>query len=430
MITFVDASHHTLSGLSSDATGGILAAYTWASAVSCLIAPYIFKLHHTKLLVLISAGVFSLASIAYSFIFMVPNGWVKWVAIVVRAVMGCSGGFVGNFICSSLLMIYSRRIGMISGLINMACDLGFLVAPLVGPFFYNRIGFEMTQLSAASVITAVLIWVVIAPEFDHPEAVNIPTESEGASWLSAYIKIFKCFPLMFLLLSPFINQITVCLPTAFLGTLLHDTFNLSSNYTGYVFIGMGLAYASVTPIMAYLSDIPRFNHFIAILFSPILLSLSLGIISISRVLTTPLTFIQVLVGYTASGLASGVGNGPIWGAMIRAWAYQYPNSADQTAFLTSIYLLTYPLGNAIGTTVGGFLYERMGFVTIIEVQVGLLALYSVVMLGFTLTYGRWIQREWNQNQNSLNVAVQIQSEETVSMDGLDTDEAPIPWTTI
>ena len=48
----------------------------------------------------------------------------------------------------------------------------------------------------------------------------------------------------------------------------------------------------------------------------------------------------------------------------------------------------YPTPKVLGTTVGGFVYERIGFLLITELQVAILLLYSGAMLLFVLTYGR------------------------------------------
>ena len=51
-------------------------------------------------------------------------------------------------------------------------------------------------------------------------------------------------------------------------------------------------------------------------------------------------------------------------------------------------LLDRPHPKALGTTIGGFLYEKIGFLLITELQVAILLLYSAAMILFVLTYGR------------------------------------------
>ena len=63
---------------------------------------------------------------------------------------------------------------------------------------------------------------------------------------------------------------------------------------------------------------------------------------------------------------------------------------DSIAHIQSGDTLDKPLPHpkALGTTTGGFLYEKIGFLLITELQVAVLLLYSAAMILFVLTYGR------------------------------------------
>lgn len=389
--------------LGSDATGTILASYMWASAGSCLIAPYLYRLKRVKLQIVTCACVFLLASCSFSFIFHVPDKYIQVTAVIVRVVQGVSGGLIENFQGSAYITIYSRNIGMISGLLEISCDVGYLSAPVIGALIYERYGFVMTQLLTCAVITAIFVWLVVSPDFDTTQEEE--EEEEDTTDRIGFTNICRSFPMMMLMTLPVMGEFVISVPTSFLATLLHDDYGYSTSYTGFVFLGMGAAYVAITPVIGYLSDMEKFNPFIMTALAPVLLLCALFTMSVSRLIRAPITYTQILLGYTVSGFAAGVGNGPMLQALIRAWHYTNPgqNSPQAYSFITSFMLLTFPVGEALGTTIGGFLYEKIGFLLITELQVAMLLLYSAAMILFVLTYGRKINSKYSDHTMTSSV---------------------------
>ena len=361
----------------------------WAAAGACLVAPYLYSLKRIKLLLVCSAGVFLLTSCAFSAIFLLPPQYMQYAALGIRIVQGVSGGLFENFFCSALLTVHSERVGTVSGLIEVACDIGTLMAPIIGAFLYEEFGFVTTQLIPCVVLAIMLLWMTQAPGFGTETVPHAEEEAQG----SGFSKIFTCFPLMFLMFLPFSTMAIMTLPMSFMAPFVHQTYNLSARYTGYIFTVTGLAYSVTCPLIGYFSDMPGFNPFTAILLCPIILLLSQGTMFASHLLTIPLNYPQILVAYAGVGFGCGIGNGPVLVAIFKAWTYNNVGLRDHSAFITSFFLLCYPLGMAAGTSLGGILKENMSFMTIIQGQVMFLAVYSILMIVFTLTYGRRIQQQ-------------------------------------
>ncbi|XP_053078205.1 MFS-type transporter SLC18B1 isoform X4 [Acinonyx jubatus] len=199
-----------------------------------------------------------------------------------------------------------------------------------------------------------------------------------------------------------INSLSSCFgfldPTLSLFVL--EKFNLPAGYVGLVFLGLAVSYAISSPLFGLLSDkIPHLRKWFLVLGNIITAGcyMLLGPIPVLHIQSQLWLLVLILV---LNGVSAGMSVIPTFPEILScAYENGFEEGLSTLGLVSGLFSAMWSVGAFIGPTLGGFLYEKIGFEWAAAVQ-GLWALTSGLAMGLFYLWEH-AQRRRSKLQNIL-----------------------------
>ncbi|XP_032340833.1 MFS-type transporter SLC18B1 isoform X3 [Camelus ferus] len=348
-------------GVSNTVIGMIFGCY----ALFDLLASLVFGkyLVHIGAKFMFVAGIFVSGGVTILFgvLDQVPEGPV-FIAMcfLVRITDAVSFSAAITASSSILAKAFPNNVATVLGSLEIFSGLGLVLGPPLGGFLYQSFGYEVPFIFLGCVVLLMVpLNMCILPNYES---------DPGKHSFWKLITLPKVALISFV-----ITSLSSCFgfldPTLSLFVL--EKFNLPAGYVGLVFLGLALSYAISSPLVGLLSDkVPSLRKWLLVFGSLITAGcyMLLG--------PAPVLHIKSENGFeeglSTMGLVSGL-FGAVWS-----------------------------VGDFIGPTLGGFLYEKIGFEWAATLQ-GLWALTSGLVMGLFYLLEHSRRRRRSKLQNILGI---------------------------
>ncbi|KAM8790323.1 MFS-type transporter SLC18B1 isoform 3-T3 [Rhynchonycteris naso] len=255
-----------------------------------------------------------------------------------------------------LIKAFPNNVATVLGSLEIFSGLGLVLGPPLGGFLYQSFGYEFPFIFLGCIILLMVpLNLYILPNFES-------TPVKQSFW--KLISLTKITLITFV-----INSLSACFgfldPTLSLFVL--KKFNLPAGYVGLIFLSMALPYTISSPLFGLLSDkMPHLRKWFLV-FGNI-------ITAVCYVLLGPMPVLHIK---SDNGFEEGL---------------------STLALVSGLFSAMWSVGAFIGPTLGGFLYEKIGFEWAAAIQ-GLWALTSGLVMGlfYLLEYSRKRRRLKLQN---------------------------------
>ncbi|XP_034818759.3 MFS-type transporter SLC18B1 isoform X1 [Pan paniscus] len=266
---------------------------------------------------------------------------------------------------SILAKAFPNNVATVLGSLETFSGLGLILGPPVGGFLYQSFGYEVPFIVLGCIVLLMVpLNMYILPNYESDPG-------EHSFWkLIALPKIG--------LIAFVINSLSSCFgfldPTLSLFVL--EKFNLPAGYVGLVFLGMALSYAISSPLFGLLSDKrPPLRKWLLVFGNLITAGcyMLLGPVPILHIKSQLWLLVLILV---VSGLSAGMSIIPTFPEILScAHENGFEEGLSTLGLVSGLFSAMWSIGAFMGPTLGGFLYEKIGFEWAAAIQ-GLWALIS------------------------------------------------------
>ncbi|XP_067149801.1 MFS-type transporter SLC18B1 isoform X1 [Apteryx mantelli] len=300
------------------------------------------------------AGMFvsGCVTILFGMLDKVPSGTVFIsLCFLVRAMdaMGFAAAMTASF--SILAKAFPNNIATVMGSLEIFTGLGLVLGPPLGGFLYQSFGYEIPFITLGClVLVLVPVNMCLLPKYD-----SIP--SKDSFW-----KLILLPKVLLLCLTIF--SLSACLgfldPTMSLFIL--KKFKLPAGYVGLVFLGLALSYSLSSPLLGLLSDkLPYLRKWLLVsggLITAVCFFM-LGPAPVLHIESQLWMFVLVLVWI---GFSLGMSAIPVFPEILHcAYENGFEEGLSLLGLVSGLFSAMWSLGAFVGPTLGGFLYEKLGF---------------------------------------------------------------------
>ncbi|XP_072499481.1 MFS-type transporter SLC18B1 isoform X6 [Notamacropus eugenii] len=300
---------------------------------------------------------------------------------VIGMIFGCYAVF--NLLSSLLFGKY--------GSLEIFSGLGLVLGPPLGGFLYQTFGYEVPFIFLGClVLLMVPINMCILPNYVDS------APSQHSFWKLIALPKIGLISFVIISLSGGFGFLD---PTLSLFVL--KKFNLSAGYVGLVFLGLALSYSISSPLLGLLSDkIPYLRKWLLVSGNIItaVCYMLLGPVPILHIESQLWLLVLVLV---VNGISAGMSIIPTFPEVLScAYENGFEEELSTLGLVSGLFGAMWSLGAFIGPTLGGFLYEKIGFEWAAAIQ-GLWALITGLAMGLYYIVEHW-QRKRCELQNTLH----------------------------
>ncbi|XP_064365071.1 MFS-type transporter SLC18B1 isoform X1 [Dromaius novaehollandiae] len=300
------------------------------------------------------AGMFvsGCVTILFGMLDKVPSGTVFIsLCFLVRAMDAISFAAAMTASFSSLAKAFPNNIATVMGSLEIFTGLGLVLGPPLGGFLYQSFGYEIPFITLGSlVLVLVPVNMCLLPKYD-----SIP--SKDSFW-----KLILLPKVLLLCLTIF--SLSSCLgfldPTMSLFVL--KKFKLPAGYVGLVFLGLALSYSLSSPLLGLLSDkLPYLRKWLLVCGGLItaVCFFMLGPAPVLHIESQLWMFVLVLV---LIGFSLGMSAIPVFPEILHcAYENGFEEGLSLLGLVSGLLSAMWSLGAFVGPTLGGFLYEKLGF---------------------------------------------------------------------
>uniref|UniRef100_U6CS36 MFS-type transporter C6orf192 n=1 Tax=Neovison vison TaxID=452646 RepID=U6CS36_NEOVI len=358
-------------GVSNTVTGMIFGCYALFDLLASLVfGKYLVQIGAKFMFVagmFVSGGV----TILFGVLDQVPDGPI-FIAMcfLVRVADAVSFAAAITASFSILVKAFPNNVATVLGSLEIFSGLGLVLGPPLGGFLYQSFGYEMPFiLLGCIVLLMVPLNMYILPNYDS---------DPGKHSFWKLITLPKVALIAFV-----INSLSSCFgfldPTLSLFVL--EKFNLPAGYVGLVFLGLALSYSISSPLFGLLSDkIPPLRKWFLVWGNIItaVCYMLLGPIPILHIKSQLWLLVLILV---LNGVSAGMSIIPTIPEILScAYENGFEEGLSTVGLVSGLSSAMWSVGAFIGPTLGGFLYEKIGFEWAAAVQ-GLWALTSGLTMG-------------------------------------------------
>lgn len=358
-------------GVSNTVTGMIFGCYALFDLLASLVfGKYLVQIGAKFMFVagmFVSGGV----TILFGVLDQVPDGPI-FIAMcfLVRVADAVSFAAAITASFSILVKAFPNNVATVLGSLEIFSGLGLVLGPPLGGFLYQSFGYEMPFiLLGCIVLLMVPLNMYILPNYDS---------DPGKHSFWKLITLPKVALIAFV-----INSLSSCFgfldPTLSLFVL--EKFNLPAGYVGLVFLGLALSYSISSPLFGLLSDkIPHLRKWFLVWGNIItaVCYMLLGPIPVLQIKSQLWLLVLILV---LNGVSAGMSIIPTIPEILScAYENGFEEGLSTVGLVSGLSSAMWSVGAFIGPTLGGFLYEKIGFEWAAAVQ-GLWALTSGLTMG-------------------------------------------------
>ncbi|XP_047590203.1 MFS-type transporter SLC18B1 isoform X3 [Lutra lutra] len=377
-------------GVSNTVTGMIFGCYALFDLLASLVfGKYLVQIGAKFMFVagmFVSGGV----TILFGVLDQVPDGPI-FIAMcfLVRVADAVSFAAAITASFSILVKAFPNNVATVLGSLEIFSGLGLVLGPPLGGFLYQSFGYEMPFILLGCIVLLMEpLNMYILPNYDS---------DPGKHSFWKLITLPKVALIAFV-----INSLSSCFgfldPTLSLFVL--EKFNLPAGYVGLVFLGLALSYSISSPLFGLLSDkIPHLRKWFLVWGNIItaVCYMLLGPIPILHIKSQLWLLVLILV---LNGVSAGMSIIPTIPEILScAYENGFEEGLSTVGLVSGLSSAMWSVGAFIGPTLGGFLYEKIGFEWAAAVQ-GLWALTSGLTMGLFYLWEH-SQRRRSKLQNIL-----------------------------
>ncbi|XP_054578064.1 MFS-type transporter SLC18B1 isoform X4 [Eptesicus fuscus] len=284
---------------------------------------------------------------------------------------------------------FPNHVATVLGSLEIFSGLGLVLGPPLGGFLYQSFGYEVPFILLGCIILLMVPFTMyILPSYEE--------SNPGQHSFWKLISLPKVALITFI-----ITSLSACF--GFLDPILSlfvlKKFNLPAGHVGLVFLGLALSYTISSPLCGLLSDkMPHLRKWFLV-FGNIITAgcyMLLGPVPVLHIQSQLWLLVLMLV---VIGISSGMSIIPTFPEIIScAHENGFEEGLSTLALVSGLFSAMWSVGAFMGPTLGGFLYERIGFEWAAAVQ-GLWALTSGLWMGlfYLWEYSRRRRRSKLQN---------------------------------
>ncbi|XP_043542589.1 MFS-type transporter SLC18B1 isoform X2 [Chiloscyllium plagiosum] len=318
---------------------------------SLVLGKYIIQIG-AKFMFLSGMFISGWSTILFGLLDKAPNGPIFiTLCFIIRSMdaVGFAGSITASF--SILASTFPNNVATIMGLLEIFSGLGLVMGPPVGGFLYQTFGYEVPFIALGCIVLLMVpLNMCILPNYG------------GIASKESFWKLLAIPKITFVCL--IIISISSCIgfldPT--ISLFVTEKFNLHSGYIGLVFLGFALSYALSSPLLGYLSDnVPRIRKWLMLIGSW-LIAVSfflLGPAPIFHIKCRLWMFVLMLV---ISGISLSLSGIPVFPEIISCvYENGFEEGLGTLGLVSGMFGACWCLGSFVGPTLGGYLYEKLGF---------------------------------------------------------------------
>ncbi|XP_036988659.2 MFS-type transporter SLC18B1 [Artibeus jamaicensis] len=302
--------------------------------------------------------------------------------------IGFAAAITASF--SILTKTFPNNVATVLGSLEIFSGLGLVLGPPLGGFLYQSFGYEVPFISLGCIILLMVpLYMYILPNYESDP-------SENSFW--KLIRLPKVALISFV-----VNSLSACFgfldPTLSLFVL--KKFSLPAGYVGLVFLGLALSYTISSPLFGLLSDKrPHLRKWFLVSGNLITAGcyMLLGPVPVLPIKSQLWLLVLVLV---INGVSAGMSIIPTFPEILNcAYENGFEEGLSTLALVSGLFGAMWSVGAFVGPTLGGWLYEKIGFEWAAAVQ-GLWALASGLMMGLFYLLEHSRRRRRSKLQNTL-----------------------------
>ncbi|XP_075410643.1 MFS-type transporter SLC18B1 [Tenrec ecaudatus] len=358
-------------GTSNTVIGMIFGCYALCDLLASLVfGKYLVRIGAKFMFVagtFVSGGV----TILFGVLDQVPDG-PTFIAMcfLVRMVDAISFSAAITASSSILAKAFPNNVATVMGSLEIFSGLGLVLGPPLGGFLYQTFGYEVPFIFLGCIVLLfVPLNMYILPNYDA-------TPSEQSFW--KLITLPKVALIAFV-----INSLSAGFgfldPTLSLFVL--EKFNLPAGYVGLVFLGLALCYAISSPLLGLLSDKMPYLRKWFLVFGNLITAacyMFLGPVPILHIKSQLWLLVLVLV---INGISAGMSIIPTFPEILScAHENGFEEGLSTLGLVSGLFGALWSVGAFLGPTLGGFMYEKIGFEWAAAIQ-GLWPLISGLSMG-------------------------------------------------
>ncbi|XP_072499475.1 MFS-type transporter SLC18B1 isoform X3 [Notamacropus eugenii] len=280
---------------------------------------------------------------------------------------------------SILAKAFPNNVATVMGSLEIFSGLGLVLGPPLGGFLYQTFGYEVPFIFLGClVLLMVPINMCILPNYVDS------APSQHSFWKLIALPKIGLISFVIISLSGGFGFLD---PTLSLFVL--KKFNLSAGYVGLVFLGLALSYSISSPLLGLLSDkIPYLRKWLLVSGNIItaVCYMLLGPVPILHIESQLWLLVLVLV---VNGISAGMSIIPTFPEVLScAYENGFEEELSTLGLVSGLFGAMWSLGAFIGPTLGGFLYEKIGFEWAAAIQ-GLWALITGLAMGLYYIVEHW-----------------------------------------
>ncbi|XP_068794454.1 MFS-type transporter SLC18B1 isoform X2 [Struthio camelus] len=339
-------------GASNTVVGMIFGCFALFNFLTSLILGNYLTQIGAKFMFVAGMFVSGCVTILFGMLDKVPSGPVFIsLCFLVRAMdaVGFAAAMTASF--SILAKAFPNNIATVMGSLEIFTGLGMVLGPPLGGFLYQSFGYEVPFITLGCLMLVLVpVNMFLLPKYD-----SIP--SKDSFW-----KLVLLPEVLLLCLTIF--SLSACLgfldPTMSLFIL--KKFKLPAGYVGLVFLGLALSYSLSSPFLGLLSDkLPYLRKWLLVsggLITAVCFFM-LGPAPVLHIESQLWTFVLVLV---LIGFSLGMSAIPVFPEILHcAYDNGFEEGLSLLGLVSGLLSAMWSLGAFVGPTLGGFLYEKLGF---------------------------------------------------------------------
>ena len=280
--------------------------------------------------------------------------------LALNAINGIGAGCIWPSVYAAIADTYDRaRYGVVLGIVNMVMLGGIALGPITGGLLLSRASYE-TAFAVCLAIVVIALLLVLALMRENPHRENNSDEKFSPR---AFIAQFNP-TLLRLLAVGFAIALALGMMLPLVSLFGKDVLRVTPDQLALILIPPGIVAAGLIVPAGYFAD-----HYGR--YTPLILGLALVAIPFA---SAPISTNVIIVSVGAS--VAGIGYAllaPAWNALVMDWI-----PARARGLFLGVIATAQGVGLALGPTIGGALWERMGVYAPFEIAASLLGVGVVV----------------------------------------------------
>eukprot|EP00347_Sterkiella_histriomuscorum_P003211 403365165 len=326
--------------------------------------------------------------------YITNQDWYLYTSLLLRFIQGIGSAQVQTSCYAIITFVFSDNREKYIGMAEAIAGVGLMVGPVIGGFFYSAFGYFSTFFIFGIMLTLnFFIALLITPDTLNK---SLEADNEDVNPKNTKKITFKMFLLNKRSMLAFLACIIVCISisyqSAFLTDVLRSEKNIPPSYNGFVLSLPMFTYTVSTVFVSSLSK--RIPRRLFIFASFILLSISMLLQGPSVMFGLPDSNWLMFIGYSISGIAQGFVFIPLLPEAIESIYIKEQIVEGENEYqdqilndiASGLYSTFYSIGQILAPTLGGALYDYIGYRRTCDVMAIMCIIFSGIFFYFNVGF--------------------------------------------